>query len=82
MIVFRFLFHNLMPLPNLGFNAFKDSFPTLKQTNCPDLYPLIRPPKMLLTVVRDNPYTGIHSLPYYVSHLQYCPLSPASEGET
>ena len=43
-------------------------FLILRKRSCPHLYPLIRPERVFGAWMRENPYSGIHSVPCNVSH--------------
>jgi hypothetical protein len=78
-VVFPIPFHIFMPLANLWLIRLQRQFSILRTRSCPDPYPLIRPPKRPLALVRGRilTYPGIHSVPSYVSRLWRCPHSPA-----
>jgi hypothetical protein len=49
-VVFPIPFHIFMPLTNLWLIRLQGQFPILRTRSCPDLYPLIRPPKRSLAL--------------------------------
>ena len=51
-VVFPFPSHIFMSLANLWLICLKGQFPIPRKRSCPDLYPLIRPPKRPLTLAR------------------------------
>jgi hypothetical protein len=53
-IVFPISFHIFMPLANLWLIHLQGQFPILRTRSCPDLYPLIHPPKRPLTLGRER----------------------------
>ena len=52
--VFPFPFHISMPLANLWLIRLQGLFPFLRTRSCPDLYPLIRPPRRPLAFSRER----------------------------
>ena len=66
-------FHIFVPLANLWFLRLQGQFPILRTRSCPDLYPLIRPPKrpfahgrgriLIPGFVRSPPTLAVYDLP-------------------
>ena len=79
MVVFPIPFHTFMLLVNLWFIRLQGEFPILRARTCPELYPLIRPPRKPLALewrriliprfIRSPPmlvvYDTAHSLPLW-----------------
>ena len=53
-VVFPIPFHIFMPLANLWLIRLRGQFSILRTRSCPDLYPLIRPPKRPLALGRGR----------------------------
>ena len=51
-IVFPFPFYIFMLIANLWFIRLQGQFSTLRTRKCPDVYPLIRPPRRLFSLFR------------------------------
>ena len=52
--VLKFPFNNIKPLANLWFIRFQGQFPILRTRRCPDLYPVIHPPRRTMAFCKGR----------------------------